>query len=215
AHRRADPKALLLFAARCVPPIRICFPAQPGVCNSIPEPKAIAGLCSLHASRNFRHRPNLGQRSASRTTAPLPAFRGWKLLQLLFTIPAVHAAVCLGTVPKTPAPFADLQLHAQLHDRFSIDSSPAGTSLSIYGGANRTCRQPGFSTRWGSAACSLVYFVMYSTRRYWNIRFGLLRKLSSNAAIRAHAGGTGPPAPIRRRIKKGRSPSSSPARERP
>jgi len=70
--------------------------------------------------------------------------------------------------------------------------------------AGRTERagNPGLYTRWGLAACSLVYFVMYSTRRYWNIRFGLLRKLSSNAAIPAHAGGTGPPASIRRRMKK-------------
>lgn len=69
-------------------------------------------------------------------------------------------------------------------------------------GRTELAGNPDFLPGVAIAACSLVYFVMYSRRRYWNIRFGLFRKLSSIAAIRAHAGGSGPPAPIRRRMKK-------------
>ena len=74
----------------------------------------------MHTSRCFRHRPNTGQGFAGWTPAPFTALGSGKILQLFLTFAAVNTPLGLGAVPKTTAPLANFQLHAQFHDEFSV-----------------------------------------------------------------------------------------------
>ena len=94
----------------------------------------------MGTSSCIRHRPDPDQRLAPWSSAPFAAFRSWKVLQFSFTFPAVHAPLSLGAVAKTTASLANLQMHAQIHDQFSIfPCSPDGFALtSCFRGAGKT-----------------------------------------------------------------------------
>jgi hypothetical protein len=100
-------------------------------CN-LPKLPATEGRRSLCTPVCFCHGPDSDQRSACRASTPFTAFRSWKVFQFGLTFPAINTPLCLGAVPKTTAPFANFQLHAQFHDGFSVFSScPARIFLSV------------------------------------------------------------------------------------
>jgi hypothetical protein len=97
---------------------------------------------SPHSCRtpgHFAHCPNSDQRFASRPPAPLPRLRRWKVLQFDLTLFAIHSPLFLRPIPKTTAPLANFQLHAQLHDGFSVKTPfPRSVDLlSMMGGVMR------------------------------------------------------------------------------
>jgi hypothetical protein len=66
------------------------------------------------------HGPDADQRFVVLWSSPTPALCGWKMLQSGITSKAIDTTVILGAVKKTAAPFAHLQLHAQIHHDFSV-----------------------------------------------------------------------------------------------
>ena len=117
---------------------------RPGLC-SLPNLLATEGLRSLRTSSCGSHRPNPDQLFGDGTSAPFPALRRWKVLQFSFAPLAVDTPDGLGSVPKTSAPLANFQLHAQFHDGFSVFvPSPDGLYWWLYfRGVKRT--RPGNS----------------------------------------------------------------------
>jgi hypothetical protein len=100
-----------------------CLPAMPAVDCSLPKSLATVVrrvLRSFGTPDRFSHRPRLDQRFAGWTPAPFAAFRRWKVLEYGFTFLAVNTPLGLGAVPKTAAPLANFQVHAQFHDGFSV-----------------------------------------------------------------------------------------------
>ncbi len=126
-----SPAALLLaLLAGFSLPISSHLPAIRPADSLLPTPLATGGLRSLRTSCCLNHRPHPGERFAAWAPASFAAFRRWKFLQFDFTLPAIHAFLILGTVPKTTAPLANFQMHAQFHDCFSVfASSPDGLSM--------------------------------------------------------------------------------------
>jgi hypothetical protein len=125
-----------------VPPIYLGFADLPVVNRLLPKPLATGVLHSLCTPYCLCHCPNPGHWLTGRTTAPLSALRRRKLTQFCFTVPAINTPLGLGTVPKTAAPLANFQLHAQFHDIFSIVASfPDGFALKwLFRGVKRTMR---------------------------------------------------------------------------
>src|SRR3974390_455372 len=101
------------------------------MCCLFPKSTATEELRSFRTS-NCRHSPDLHQRLARRATSPLSSFWRRKFLQLYFTVFAINSPVILGPVPKATATFANLQLHAQFHDRFSIKASSPVSSVLFF-----------------------------------------------------------------------------------
>ena len=96
---------------------------------TLPKPLPTGRLRSLRTSHCFNRGPDSGMRLPGWASATLPGFRRRKVFQFYFTLLAIHTFLSMGTVPKTAAPFANFQLHAQFHDDFSIFSSyPVGFS---------------------------------------------------------------------------------------
>jgi hypothetical protein len=84
-------------------------------------------LRSLRTPCCLSHRPNFGKLLVARPSAPPATFRRWKISQFGFTFTAINSPLSLGPEPKATATFANLQLHAHFHDRFSAYlSSPDG-----------------------------------------------------------------------------------------
>jgi hypothetical protein len=106
----------------------------------LPKPLPTEGLRSLRTSLCFNRRPDSGMWLPGRASTTLPGFWRRKVFQFYFTLLAINSAHSLGTVPKTTAPLANLQLHAQFHDQFSVfSSSPAEAFLfQLFRGVKRT-----------------------------------------------------------------------------
>src|ERR1035441_8926567 len=94
---------------------------MPAAGCSLPKPSATEGLRSLSTPGCFRYRPDSDQRLAGGTASPFAAFGRGKVLQLGLTPLAVHTPLGLGAIPKTTAPLANFQMHAQkIHDEISM-----------------------------------------------------------------------------------------------
>jgi hypothetical protein len=108
--------------------------------SPLPKRPATGVLRSLRTSRCFSHCPNPGELLAAWASTALAALRRWKVLQFCFTFLAINTPNGLGAVPKTTAPLANLQMHAQFHDCFSVfASSPDGSSCTLlFRGVKRT-----------------------------------------------------------------------------
>jgi hypothetical protein len=66
----------------------------------------------------------------ARTASPFSIDR--KIFQFGLAIPAISAdARVIGAVPKTAAPFANFQLHAQFHCEISKGSNPGSAFFSL------------------------------------------------------------------------------------
>jgi hypothetical protein len=131
----------------------------------LPKPLPTGGLRSLRTSQCFKGRPDPGMRLSSWTPAPLPALRRRKILQFNYTLPAINTSLSLGTVPKTAAALANLQLHAQFHDYFSVVVSfPDGLFWCLlFRGVKRTRQgNSGFSCPDGGLPPSLSRFLSCS-----------------------------------------------------
>jgi hypothetical protein len=115
----------------------------------------------LRTFRFHSNRPNPGKRLTAWASAPLAAFRRWKVLQFCFTPKAIHAPLGLSAVPKASAPLANFQLHAQFHDCFSVfASAPGGFAFVLFfRGVKRTGHgSSGSLALMGDCRlCSLVY----------------------------------------------------------
>jgi hypothetical protein len=116
------------------------LPAMPAVNCLLPKLLAIGVLRSFGTPDRFSHRPGADQRFARGTPSPFAAFRRGKVSQFGFTFLAVNTPLGLGAVPKTAAPFANFQVHAQFHDEISVFSYfPDGFALtSFLRGVERT-----------------------------------------------------------------------------
>jgi hypothetical protein len=116
---------------------------MPAVDCSLPKSPAtevLRVLRSFGTPERFSHGPHFNQRFAGWTPAPFAAFWRWKVFQPDFTFLAVNTPLGLSAVPKTTAPFANFQVHAQFHDEFSVFSLfPDGFVLkSCFRGVERT-----------------------------------------------------------------------------
>jgi hypothetical protein len=152
----------------------------------------------LHTSGFCGNGPEVQESFCGRTPAPPSRLRARILLQFSFTTRAINSSQGLGTVPKTTAPLANLQLHAHFHDRFPQKSlSPARSASCLLSGGLKGARQPRrrFCCRllrlpmlelWMSSRCS---------RRIWNqldrhCRGAYSKRLRRRSAgrMRCHAG---------------------------
>src|SRR5664279_4501733 len=111
---------------------------RPGCCL-LPKRSVTGGLRSFDTPHCFSYRPDAYERLARRAPAPLSALRRWKVLQFCLASTAIHPPVGLIPVPKTTATFANLQLHAQLHDEIlRMLSSSGNFALTSFAGVKGT-----------------------------------------------------------------------------
>ncbi len=112
--------------------------------------------------------------------SPLAALGRWKIFQFGITSKAIHTSMVLGAVPQTAAPFANFQLHAQIHLHFSVIACNPGNFVFVLLSVGMT----------GSPDCAWEFYCPHgcvqsvlrvdssysSPRRVWN----LTRKRSTN-----------------------------------
>jgi hypothetical protein len=99
-----------------------------------------------------------------RRAAPaLAALGRRKFLQFDFTTTAINALLSLGAVPKTSASFANLQLHAYFHDRFSVLLVLISRRTTFVSAVRRGEKERDFATQDSSVLmgdCGLCSFVV-------------------------------------------------------